>query len=143
MSASTIADALVTMLSAASSFGTTAVSKDYGVMDTCSGSCCVVTWRGLTSVQATFGPNWDRTWVHTIHGFVKDTNDQQALMGRAISFIDNVRDVIESDPTLQGTVNNVQNITARRDVGAAVRSNAGMTFLPIMVDITSIEYGGT
>ncbi len=140
MSASTIADALVTMLSAASSFGTSAVAKDYSVMDSCSASCCIVTWRGMTSKQSTFGPNWERTWTHTLHGFVKDTGDQQALLGRTISFIDNVRAVVEGDPTLQGTVDNVTDITGRRDVSAAVRSKAGLVFLPIMIDVTSVEY---
>ena len=143
MSGSAIADALVTMLGAASAFGSTAVGKDYKVLESSSGSCCVVTWRRFTSVESTYGgATHDRQWTHTIQGFIKDQGDAVSLLGRVITFSDTILNVIEKDGTLQGTVNEVVRVDAARDLNAAVQAG-GAFWVPIFVDVVSLEYSDT
>ncbi len=140
MSGSAIADALVTMLGAASAFGSTAVGKDYSVLERSSGSCCVVTWRRFTSVESTYGGgSHDRQWTHSIQGFIKDLGDPISLLGRVLTFSDTILNVIEHDGTLQGTVNSVNQVNAARDLNAAVQAG-GAFWIPIFVDVVSTEF---
>ncbi len=140
MSGSAIADALVTMLGAASAFGSTAVGKDYSVLERSSGSCCVVTWRRFSSVTTTYGKgSHDRQWTHSIQGFVKDLGDPISLLGRVLTFSDTVLNVLEHDDTLQGTVKKVDRVDAARDLNAAVQAG-GAFWIPIFVDVISTEF---
>ena len=140
MSGSAIADGLITMLSAASAFGSDAVAKDFSVLERSSGSCCVVSWRRFVSVPAAFGDPTakDRQWTHTIMGFVKDLGDAKSTLGRVMKFGDVVLGVIEANDSLQGTVNSVDRVEGGRDLNAAVRVG-GANWIPIFIDVVSTE----
>lgn len=139
MSGSAITDALITMLGAASAFGSQNVAKDYSVLERSSGCCCVVTWRRVVSAQVDFGDDRDRQWTHTIQGFVKDLGDPISTMSRINAFSDTVLAVLENDDTLQGTVERIDVIEGNRDLNAAVTSG-GMTWFPIYIDVVSTEF---
>lgn len=143
MSGSAITDALITMLGAASAFGSDAVAKDYSVMERSSGSCCVITWKRFNSTAVTFGgvAN-DRHWTHTIQGFVKDLGDPISLLNRVVGFGDKVLDVIEHDDSLQGTVATVDRVECGRDLNAGVQAG-GAQWVPIFIDVQSTEFSDT
>ena len=132
MSASAITDGIVTMLSAASVFGSTGVSKNsFQVMESTSGSCCIVQVPGLQSGATTFGTNYGnmRLWDFILYTYVRDTGDAPAAMNRMLTMIDTVVACIEADQSLQGTCFELRNISMRRDPQRA-ESYAGATWLP-------------
>ena len=143
MSASAIADALVTMLSATSALGTGSVATNYSVLESSSGSCAVVGWTGFTSNPDTFGDPRERScqWTMLIQGFVKDEGDPVATMNRVLATVDTIQAVINSDDTLQGTVEETLQLRGDRDPDTAVLTG-GMTWLPLRVEVDCQEYQG-
>jgi len=141
MSGSAIADAIITMLSATSSIGTDAVSKDYAVLETTSGSCAVVNWLGMNEKPVAFGDPTDKdiVWTHLITGFVKDEGDINEMYQRVLDFPDIVVTTLRSDDTLQGTVENVIAIRGRRDPELAAIAG-GARWLPVFFEVDSLEY---
>ena len=123
MSASAMADALVTMLSAASVFGPNMVTKeDYSVLDICSGSCAVINVGGLASEPATFGTpsGRERVWEFRIDTWIKDTGDPFIMRTRVLSLTNLVLTTLESDETLQGTAFDVGRIAMRYDPTSSI-----------------------
>ena len=141
MSGSAIADAIITMLSAASAMGASAVSKDYKVLETTAGSCCVVNWLGMNEKMSAFGNPTAKeiVWTHIIHGFVKDEGDANAALQKVIGFPDTVVTTLRSDDTLQGTVEEVLAIRGKRDPELAIRAG-GATWLPVFFEVDSLEW---
>lgn len=102
MSASAIADALKTMLTASSALGSGGADTHYGVMESTAGSCAVISWRGVTSEAEVFGDVPGRMWTFLLDGYVKDTGDPLAVMTRTLSMVDAILGVLEGDYTVQG-----------------------------------------
>ncbi len=140
MSASTIASALCITLSSASRFGPKSVGLDYGVLETTTASCCVVSWVGLTAMptQFTEQPDAARTWTMLLDTFSKDTGNIKAVLARTLSCVDDVLGALHDDPTLQGTVEEVTQIRGSRDIDRGYETAGGGTWLrmPIEVDVT-------
>jgi len=141
MSGSAIADAIITMLSATSCIGTGAVSKDYKVLETTTGSCAVVNWLGMNEKSVAFGNPADKEilWTHSILGFVKAGGDVSETYQRVLDFPDKVVTTLRSDDTLQGTVTEVKAIRAKRDpeLGATA---GGTLWFPVFFEVDSIEW---
>jgi hypothetical protein len=139
MSASAIADGIITNLNAASVLGSGGASKNYEVMELTSGCCAVVGWTGGVSTPVTFGTPAQRGWTHTIEAYIKDTGDHPAVMKNNFALVDKLIATIESDLSLQGTVQIVSEVRARRTPGEAV-SLGGMTWYPMVVELDSTEF---
>jgi len=141
MSGSAIADAIITMLSATSSIGTDAVSKDYKVLETTSGSCCVVNWLGMNERMIAFGNPADKEviWTHIIQGFAKDEGDATEVFKRLLDFPDKIVTTLRADDTLQGTVEEVRAIRGKRDPELAVQAG-GAVWLPVFFEVDSLEW---
>jgi hypothetical protein len=118
MSASAIADGLLTNLSAASVFGSGNVSKNsYQILES---SCCqaaLIHWTRLISKPTTFGNPRDREriWNFNIECFLRDTGDPIQLKTRIWSLTDTVIASLESDDTLQGTCDSLGEIAGTHD----------------------------
>ena len=142
MSASAIADAYVTMLGAASVFGSGNVTKgDYGVLNRASGSCCVVEWSFLDGGPATVGGgDPEHEWTHELALFVRDSGDTARTAERTLTAIDAVVGCLMADQSLQGeAAGNLQGIRADRAPREAIEVG-GHRWLPIFVEVTSLEW---
>jgi hypothetical protein len=131
--ASAIKDAAITNLSAASVIGGEQVSTNYSVMESTAACCAVVNVIGFVSNPMTFGNNRRGTATLLIEAKLKDTGDPVSLMNNTHSFMDKIIASLESDDTLQGTVEGIERIEATRDPNIA-ETIGGATWLPI--DIT-------
>jgi hypothetical protein len=117
-SASGIADALVTMFSAASLFGPNNVAKNsYKVLETTTGSCLTVQWVRYNSTPLAFGVPMSgrKTWSFSLKCWVRDTGNPMAAIERVWQATDNIVNCLTVDDTLQGTVDLTNNINAFRD----------------------------
>ena len=144
MSASAMLDALVTLLSAASAFGSDMVTKaTYDVLERASGSCAVLNVTGIHSRPDSFGNSRSRTrdWTFQIDAFAKDTGDPDALRSRLISIFDIVTGTLESDDTLQGTAEVTGDIDGNFSTATALEVG-GALWLPAQFTITAREFTG-
>jgi hypothetical protein len=142
MSASAIADALVTMLSATSAFGSGAVSKSsYKVLETSSASCAVVSPLSMTSIPTTFGSPRDRErlWTFRVQGFRKDTGDPDAVLSGVYAIIDAIVDCVEGDDTVQGTGEATGEFEMEHTPGEALIVG-GAAWVPVFVDVGIKEW---
>jgi len=131
-SSSAIADAIVTMFSAASQFGSGNVAKNsYKILETSTGSCLTVQWVRYNSTPLTFGvPMTGRKrWSFSLKCWIRDTGNPTAAVERVWKATDNVVDCLMADDTLQGTVDFLNNINAFRDPELAI-TVGGATWLP-------------
>lgn len=109
-------DAAVTMLSAASVFGSGMVGKEnYSVLNMASGSCAVVNAIAMTSRPSTFGNprGRDHTYRLQVECFSKDGGDEDAALTRVLSMIDTVTNCLEADDTLLGSADATGELTIR------------------------------
>ncbi len=139
-SSSAIADALITMLSAASVFGTNMVTKnDYSVLEKAAGSCATITWTNLKSVAVAFGNDRERSLTMRVDVFVRDTSNPIEVLNNVYTAGDVAVTCLEADDTLQGTVNMVDAIQATRNPDRFVQAG-GVTWLPveILVEVTEL-----
>lgn len=141
-SASGIADALVTMFSAASLFGPGNVAKDsYKILETATGSCLTVQWVRYSSTPLAFGvPMSGReTWSFNLKCWVRDTGNPVAAVNRVWKATDNIINCLLADDTLQGTVDLVSGINAARDPELAI-TVGGATWLPFELTVDAIQF---
>lgn len=142
MSGSAIADALVTMLGAASAFGSEAVSKDdYACLERASGSAVMVQPEGFSNIVLTFGAPTKKhvTWQIGLEVYVKDTGDPAKVLNRLWSVQDVIKGVIDSDDTALGTAKKVvlDRGTRPRDTYTEA---GGATWLPYYMTILAEEF---
>lgn len=141
MSASAIADGIVTMLTATSAFGTNGAATHYRVLESQSASCCVVSWRGLRMIPHTFGdpPDTERIWTFLIETFSKDTGNPLDVLSRTKSCISAVADVMAGDDTIQGTAENMPEMRAEKlpRLGLVI---GGATWIPMDVEVDIREW---
>jgi hypothetical protein len=143
MSASAIADAIVTNLSAASVFGAGGVSKSsYRVLESMSGSCAVVSFADMMARPVTFGSprKFDSDWTLEVTIFIKDTGDPSALLNKVFTATDGTLASLRSDDTLQGTSDGIVQISGGFEPGRAVETG-GFTWLPVTFRVVVRELG--
>jgi hypothetical protein len=143
MSASSIADALVTMLSATSAFGACMVSKNsYQILESAAGSCAVVQWTNLSSRRTTHGGaggNRNRWWDFQIRCFIRDTGQPTAVLNRVWTATDLVLGTLEADETILGTADELGDVNGSRDP-ETVFTVGGATWLPITFSARILEW---
>ena len=140
-SPSAIADALVTMFSAASMFGSGNVAKNsYKILETSTGSCLTVQWTRFTSTPMTFGvPMSGReTWSFSLKCWVRDTGNPFAAVDRVWQATNNIVACLAADDTLLGTVDFVSGINAARDPEMSI-SVGGATWLPFEFTLDAVQ----
>jgi hypothetical protein len=139
LSASAIADALVTMFQAASAFGPAGAGKDYSVMETGSGSAVVISWQGIAHAPQTFGDPTlkENIWQFALQAYVKDTGSN--VNPRTLTLADIVISTIQNDDTLLGTVDQVIGLTGSRAPGEAY-SVGGNTWLESRFELIAREF---
>ena len=117
MSASAITDAFITQLGAASAFGAD-VSDVYRVLETTSGSCCVVNWSSVESELDAFGSGGTKshTYVFSVESFIKIKEQPSTAAPRVGATLDTVLSCLYNDMTIQGTVEQINNITSSRQL---------------------------
>lgn len=107
MSGSAMLDGLKTLYSAASLFGTGMVSiETFDVLETCSGSCLVLSEVGMASEDSAWGTR-DHVRRFRLDVFLKATGDPFAYRKRKLTATDLVIAAIEDDPTIQGTAESI------------------------------------
>lgn len=142
MSASAIADGLVTVLASASVLGSGAVSRNsYQVLESASDSAAVVSWLSLRSRPQAFGDPRarQREWTFQVELFTKDLGDPAAAMDRQLAAMDKVVQAIESDDTLQDTAEASGEVRISREVGT-VRNYAGAAWLYASLEVDVSEF---
>ena len=140
MSGSAIADALVTMLSAASVLGSGNVSKSsYQVLESAATHSAVVQWTGIRTEQNAFGGQHRRIWDMDMHVFIRDTNDPVAAINRVWSLTDKIIACLDADPTLLNTCTDTGMLSANRDPEQAYVVG-GATWLPFHMNLEVQEY---
>lgn len=131
--ASAIRDGVTTNLTAASVIGSGQVSTNYSVMESTSACCAVVNVINFVSEAMTFGNTRRGTVTILAELKLKDTGDHVTLMNNVPGLIDKVVGSLESDDTLQGTVDAIDRIEANWDprIGEEI---GGIVWIP--VDLT-------
>lgn len=132
--ASAITDAIITNLTATSVMGIKSACTNYKVVET---SVCtaVVGWQAHASFPIAMGGGKERQWTHVIELFIKDrSTDPAGTMNKTIQLVDKVVASLESDDTLQGTVDTIMEIRGGRTPGEAL-SVGGNTWLPMTIEI--------
>lgn len=132
--ASAINDAFLTTLSAGSVLGNGQVSNDYGVMESTSACCCVVSWTNYRNEAMTFGNNRKPTWQFLLELKIKDQSDPAALNRNAIAAISNIITALQNDDTLQGTARGIGAVEATKD-NTVVEEVNGMAWRPINITV--------
>lgn len=141
-SSSAIADALVTMFSAASLFGPGNVAKNsYKILETSTGSCLTVQWVRYNSTPLTFGTPMSgrKTWSFSLKCWVRDTGNPTAAVERVWKATDNIVSCLAADDTLQDTVDLIGSINAFRDPELAI-TIGGATWLPFEFTFDAIQF---
>ena len=134
-----VVNALVTNLSAASAVGSGRVGKDYSIIETSQYPVSVVGWLHTRSLPATFGGGGrDKYWTFVVETFIKDTGSSSAIMDYFLTMSNSIMDSIENDPTLQGTVDQINEIRASRELGEAFLTG-GATLYPFVVELDVYE----
>jgi hypothetical protein len=117
VSASAITDGFITQLGAASAFGVD-VSDTYRVLETTSGSCCVVNWTGATPALGAFGGGGTLNYVYvfSIESFIKVKEQPSANAPRVSATLDTVLTCLYNNMTIQGTVEDITKIESKREL---------------------------
>ena len=129
-------DGVIANLSAASVLSACAVGKDYSVMETAASAAAVVSFVGVTSIPATFGIR-ERLTTIRVELFIKDVTSPSAMMDYVSNISDNVITSLESDLTLQDTVEEVREVRATRTPGD-VFSNGTVIYLPVNIEVDAV-----
>lgn len=133
-----MADALVTVLGAASMFGSNVSKNDFGVLDGTSSCACVVMPIGFKTEWQTFGGSKDRTFEFRLEVYLIDTGDPQSLLDRMWFSQDSVIDCLEDFPTLLDTA---QDALCKDGVHVrnAIVESGGAAYIPFDFTVQATE----
>lgn len=138
-SASAIADGIVTLLSAASAFGQSVSKNSYQILES-SGSAVIVQWSRINLLPNSLGGSEDaRVWDFSLRCFIRESGDLPGNLEKTWLATDKVINCIESDPTLQGTVNDTRSISARHEIESSYNIG-GATWTVLSFNIECVEY---
>jgi len=141
MSASAIADGLVTMFSAASLFGASMVSKDsFQILESSSGSCLMVGWTGLTDTAMNFGNGKERHWTFNLHCYIRDTGNAVGVMDKVWTATDLIIACLDSDDTIQGTAQGIDSISGHNDPEHAYQLPSGALWKDFNFQVSIMEF---
>lgn len=131
-----VVDGVIANISAASVLSACAVGKDYSVMETAASAAAVVSYTTARSTPATFAMR-ERLVTIRVELFIKDVASPSAMMDYVSNISDAVVSSLESDFTLQDTVEEVREVRATRTPGD-VFSNGTVVYLPANVEVDAV-----
>lgn len=131
-----VVDGVIANISAASVLSACAVGKDYSVMETAASAAAVVSYTTARSTPATFAMR-ERLVTIRVELFIKDVTSPSAMMDLVSDISDAVVSSLESDFTLQDTVEEVREVRATRTPGD-VYSNGTVIYLPANVEVDAV-----
>ena len=140
-SASGVCDALVTMLSAASVFGSGGAGWAYDILESHTGSAAaVVSFLSLDRRPVAYGNPTDKEgrWIFSVNLYIKDTGDTATSLKRIAASVDAVISCIDADDTLQGTVELVTGLRATRKP-TEYNEAGGAAWLPVEMQVEALE----
>ena len=132
-----IAAAIITNLSAASALGSR-ISKSYDIIGRRDEWAAVVELRGCEKFPHQFG-QYATQWTFDIRVFITDTGNPLDIMNRVLEVTDLAVPSLESDLTLQGTVDRLNNIEVAREPGEAIEV-AGRLLIPVRISVTATVF---
>ena len=132
-----IADAIVANLSAASALGDR-ISKTYDIIGRRDQWAAIVELRGCEKFPHQFG-QFATSWTFDVVAYVMDTGNPLDVMNRILEVTDKAVQSLESDPTLQGTVDRLSSVTVDREPGEAFEVR-GRLWVPVRISITAVSY---
>jgi len=141
MSASAIADALVTMLNASSAIGIGTTKKTtYELLETTASAAAIVKWRSFNSNPSSFGAPCGRrnTWNFEIKCFIRDTNDPGSATTKVWILTDKILNCIADDNTLLGTCDMVNRVYGEYDPETLFNVN-GATWITFSINCEAVE----
>lgn len=133
-----VINAIVTNLGCASALGANRVGKDYSVIESSQFPTAVVGWLGTTSVPTAMGGGRDKLWTFSVEVFIKDTGSASAVMDYFPTLSKSILDSLESDLTLQGTVDEVNQIRCSRELGESYIIGTAPLY-PFLVELDVYE----
>jgi len=133
-----VANAIINNLSAGSALGACTVGKDYAVLERNEISA-VVGWSKLVSSVNVFGGSRQRIWTHSIQVYIKDNTNASVMMDSNLTVIPKIVSSLESDLTLQNTVDAVNQIRAVRRPGDALEIGE-LVYLTIDIEVDTLEF---
>lgn len=135
-----IIDGIVTNLSSASVLGSP-VGKNYSVLETTQGTAAVVSLTGARAARSTMmDVEHESIWTATIQLYTKDTGNASATLDRNMQDTGKVWRSLFSDDTIQGTVDQIDQIRLIRDPQELFVLNSGLAFLPSEIQIDVLEF---
>lgn len=138
-SSSAIADALITMLSAASVLGAGNVSKNsYRPLELSACAAAVISFNSLSGTVQAFTGTRGRTWRMNINLYVRDMGVAEESIDHIYSFTDKTLLCLEADDTIQDTVSETVEIRATRNELEWVEAG-GHNWAPINFQIELLE----
>ena len=140
-SASGVCDALVTMLSAASVFGSTGAAWTYDILESHTGSAAaVVSFLSLDRRPVAYGNPNDKEghWIFSVNLYIKDAGNAATTLKRVSAGIDAVISCVDADDTLQGTVELVTGLRATRKPDEYLEIG-GAAWLPVEMQVEALE----
>ena len=117
MSASAIADGIITIFTAASPFGAQHVTKNnYALMETSACAIVVQSIRNQTAPYA-YGRNgqWKDSRTFFLDCWLKETGNPQSDLNNLLTFQDDVEYVLRNNDTLNDTARGISEIRMERD----------------------------
>ena len=140
-SASGVCDALVTMLSAASVFGSGGAAWTYDILESHTGSAAaVISFLSLDRRPVAYGNPTDKEgrWLFSVNLFIKDAGNAKTTLTRVSAAIDAVISCVDADDTLLSTVELVTGLRATRKPDEYIEAG-GATWLPVEMQVEGLE----
>jgi len=133
-----IARAIITNLSAGSVLDGN-VGIDYSVIERVDKAGAVIGWNNIVSTMLTQSDE-QRNNTYTVELFIKDTGSASATMDNLFVFPQRVLISLRKDDTLQGTVEQVNQIRMSRTPGEIFVTGGAVALFPIDIEIDVLEW---
>lgn len=131
-----VMNGIKTNLSAASCLGNN-VGFDFGIIDVADQWCAIIEWTDMDEAPAAYGGVKAIEAAFLINGYVRVPSDVTDALPKTACFLDLVRNSLNSDETLQGTVEMMSLTRAKRQTGLTVTVDNGQNWLPIEITLTA------
>lgn len=139
MSGSNIGDGLVTVLTNASAFDSTNVSKDdYSILEKTAACALVVQPSGLVNRGHAYGRSWAITWTIRIDGFVRDIGDPLQTLRNLWKLPDEVLAAVNADQSLNSSACQAMIVSGTRPKDILVNVG-GQIWLPFDFIVEALE----
>jgi len=132
-----ISDALVSLLQ--STLGSRNVSnRTYGILGRRKNWAAIVELRACDVVKHQLH-SFARHWTFRVAIYINDSGDPGRTMTNILSATDLALEALLGDPTIGGTVNQIEEIEVSRNPGESLELS-GRLWIPVYLDITAVKF---